>query len=220
MRKLDRSANLENWPSLYYPDLYLLDGGYREFFIKFPDFCEPRDYVSMFDRRFISDCKLHSNLLKKSSSFYPAEDPMTLPEHYSPLQEHSRPLHERYGPPAFMNIPAVPEETVNPERRLKPKSSKRNNLDSPYKILAQKSREKLKSSGKILFNEIENFQLEKNENIMTEGEKSARGLELSSSESEMDFIWNPLLLPSSQREENPKRKRSFLCMSQSSLRNG
>jgi len=36
MRKLDRSANLENWPSLYYPELYLLDGGYQGFFQKYP----------------------------------------------------------------------------------------------------------------------------------------------------------------------------------------
>lgn len=66
MRKLDRSANLENWPQLYYPELYLLDGGYCSFFQQYPDFCEPRDYVSMFDRRFVSDCKFsHSQKMKK-----------------------------------------------------------------------------------------------------------------------------------------------------------
>jgi len=68
IRNLDRSANIENYPHLYYPELYLLDGGYNAFYQKFPDFCEPRNYVSMFDRRFIKYCrKSHSNRPKKKS---------------------------------------------------------------------------------------------------------------------------------------------------------
>uniref|UniRef100_A0A6B2L1Z2 protein-tyrosine-phosphatase n=1 Tax=Arcella intermedia TaxID=1963864 RepID=A0A6B2L1Z2_9EUKA len=57
LRKLDRIANMENYPKLFYPDVYLIQGGYSAFFRKYPDLCEPRDYVEMHDRRFIEDCK-------------------------------------------------------------------------------------------------------------------------------------------------------------------
>ena len=32
MRKVDREQNGMNFPSLYYPELYLLDGGYKRFY--------------------------------------------------------------------------------------------------------------------------------------------------------------------------------------------
>ncbi len=36
MRKIDRERNGINFPSLYYPELYLLVGGYKAFFEKYP----------------------------------------------------------------------------------------------------------------------------------------------------------------------------------------
>jgi len=67
MRNLDRIANIENYPHLYYPELYLLDGGYNAFYQKFPDFCDPRNYISMFDRRYKNCRKSLSNRPKKKS---------------------------------------------------------------------------------------------------------------------------------------------------------
>lgn len=32
LRENDRNANLENYPALFYPELYLLHGGYKNFF--------------------------------------------------------------------------------------------------------------------------------------------------------------------------------------------
>lgn len=32
MRKVDREQNGMNFPSLYYPELYLLEGGYKRFY--------------------------------------------------------------------------------------------------------------------------------------------------------------------------------------------
>ena len=32
LRKLDRDANKECYPNLFYPELYLLDGGYKVFY--------------------------------------------------------------------------------------------------------------------------------------------------------------------------------------------
>jgi hypothetical protein len=35
-RSLDRELNKEIWPSLFFPELYLLKGGYKEFWTSFP----------------------------------------------------------------------------------------------------------------------------------------------------------------------------------------
>jgi len=40
------------FPNLYYPELYLMEGGYNQFFEEFPALCEPKSYVSMFDNSF------------------------------------------------------------------------------------------------------------------------------------------------------------------------
>ncbi|XP_016050886.1 M-phase inducer phosphatase 2 isoform X2 [Erinaceus europaeus] len=45
IRERDRAAN--DYPSLYYPEMYILKGGYREFFPQHQSFCEPQDYRPM-----------------------------------------------------------------------------------------------------------------------------------------------------------------------------
>ncbi|OWK54526.1 M-phase inducer phosphatase 2 [Lonchura striata] len=50
LRERDRSCH--RYPQLHYPELYVLNGGYREFFFQFPDHCEPRDYRPMQDPAF------------------------------------------------------------------------------------------------------------------------------------------------------------------------
>ncbi|NXR66850.1 MPIP2 phosphatase, partial [Rhadina sibilatrix] len=45
LRERDRSCH--EYPQLHYPELYVLKGGYREFFFQFPNHCEPRDYRPM-----------------------------------------------------------------------------------------------------------------------------------------------------------------------------
>ena len=36
MRKMDREKNGMNFPSLYFPELYLLEGGYKKFYEVYP----------------------------------------------------------------------------------------------------------------------------------------------------------------------------------------
>ncbi|XP_057899754.1 M-phase inducer phosphatase 2-like [Melospiza georgiana] len=43
----DRDRSCHEYPRLHYPELYVLKGGYREFFLQFPGHCEPRDYRPM-----------------------------------------------------------------------------------------------------------------------------------------------------------------------------
>ncbi|NWR21144.1 MPIP2 phosphatase, partial [Emberiza fucata] len=45
LRGRDRSCH--EYPRLRYPELYVLKGGYRDFFSQFPGHCEPRDYRPM-----------------------------------------------------------------------------------------------------------------------------------------------------------------------------
>lgn len=52
MRELDRKANQDAYPHLFYPDLFLMENGYCEFFSKFPNYCTPEAYVRMDDESF------------------------------------------------------------------------------------------------------------------------------------------------------------------------
>ncbi|XP_018606206.2 cell division cycle 25 homolog d isoform X1 [Scleropages formosus] len=55
LRKLDRSLNV--YPQLFYPELYILEGGYREFYSHFPDLCDPHGYVPMIHRDFMEQLR-------------------------------------------------------------------------------------------------------------------------------------------------------------------
>ena len=39
LRELDRKFNLERYPQLFFPEMYILEGGYNKFQAEFPDFC-------------------------------------------------------------------------------------------------------------------------------------------------------------------------------------
>lgn len=63
LRETDRRKNGMNFPSLYYPELYLLEGGYRAFFNNHRNLCEPQSYRQMLDeqhREELRHCKLRS----------------------------------------------------------------------------------------------------------------------------------------------------------------
>ncbi|KAI1338617.1 M-phase inducer phosphatase [Xylariaceae sp. FL0016] len=47
IRSEDRTANAECYPRLTYPEVYILDGGYSEFFDQHRDRCYPQAYVEM-----------------------------------------------------------------------------------------------------------------------------------------------------------------------------
>ncbi|XP_040614020.1 M-phase inducer phosphatase 3 [Mesocricetus auratus] len=45
LREKDRALN--QYPALYYPELYILKGGYRDFFPEYTELCEPQGYCPM-----------------------------------------------------------------------------------------------------------------------------------------------------------------------------
>lgn len=65
LRNKDRMKN--KYPSLDFPEIYVLEGGYRNFFCEFPQLCIPRSYVRMHDKRFSQECAyFHRKKIKKS----------------------------------------------------------------------------------------------------------------------------------------------------------
>lgn len=48
VRNRDRELHAESYPALHYPQLYILEGGYKNFFLQYPEHCEPpHQYVPM-----------------------------------------------------------------------------------------------------------------------------------------------------------------------------
>jgi len=58
VRANDRKINEPNYPDLFYPEMYLLEGGYKQFYKDFPELCEPQGYVEMKDPSYIPQMKL------------------------------------------------------------------------------------------------------------------------------------------------------------------
>lgn len=47
LRNSDRALNEHCYPNLFYPELYLLEGGYKSFYESFKIHCEPQTYKPM-----------------------------------------------------------------------------------------------------------------------------------------------------------------------------
>lgn len=57
LREMDRTENKEHYPALHFPEMYLLEGGYKAFFEKYPMLCTPNQYVKMLDANHADDLK-------------------------------------------------------------------------------------------------------------------------------------------------------------------
>lgn len=47
LRNSDRTLNEHCYPNLFYPELYLLEGGYKSFYESFKNYCDPQKYKPM-----------------------------------------------------------------------------------------------------------------------------------------------------------------------------
>lgn len=65
LRNHDRILNSDSYPALHYPEIYLLHGGYKDFFAAFPDLCDPIAYRPMLDPEF-GDAYRHFRAKSKS----------------------------------------------------------------------------------------------------------------------------------------------------------
>lgn len=46
-RNWDRNLNMDRYPSTFFPDTYILEGGYKQFWTDYPGLCTPRAYIPM-----------------------------------------------------------------------------------------------------------------------------------------------------------------------------
>ena len=56
LRACDRTRN--PYPRLHYPEIYLLKGGYKEFYHTYKELCVPEEYLPMLDDRYNKEYKL------------------------------------------------------------------------------------------------------------------------------------------------------------------
>ncbi|XP_066586673.1 M-phase inducer phosphatase-like isoform X2 [Prorops nasuta] len=57
LRNLDRQRNKEHYPALHYPEMYLLHGGYEQFYREYMNLCTPKGYRPMRDPNHEADLK-------------------------------------------------------------------------------------------------------------------------------------------------------------------
>lgn len=57
IRERDRTINKKNYPNLFYPEIYLLEGGYKQFYESHEHLCEPRSYLPMLHNEHRNDMK-------------------------------------------------------------------------------------------------------------------------------------------------------------------
>lgn len=107
-RSLDRLLNTANYPMLSFPEIYVLEGGYKNFVHTYPQYCTIGveyascqteeslqqqvksmselvcyKYVSMWDERYIEQCRRETARFRKSWSQQGSKDP-------TPFRGHSR----------------------------------------------------------------------------------------------------------------------------------
>lgn len=62
VRNRDRKKN--EYPTLDFPEIYVLEKGYRNFFEEFPQLCTPSSYIQMHDKRFKNECAYYHKKIK------------------------------------------------------------------------------------------------------------------------------------------------------------
>ncbi|OHT04319.1 Rhodanese-like domain containing protein [Tritrichomonas foetus] len=63
-REHDRFLNKDSYPNIYYPDVYVLEGGYKNFYEHYPELCDG-GYTRMLD----DEHKMNGDLVKSTSQF-------------------------------------------------------------------------------------------------------------------------------------------------------
>lgn len=66
LRKLDREVNYHSFPYLHYPELYIIEGGYKNFHSQHPNLCVPDGrYIEMVDKSFQAELYKNKEFEKK-----------------------------------------------------------------------------------------------------------------------------------------------------------
>jgi hypothetical protein len=109
LRAFDRAHN--EHPNLFFPEMYVLNGGYKEFYEKYSSWCTPEEYIPMHHKDYTLELweatrqtKNHGSI--KSKSLTRSSSDMTR-LHTSPLfggNRESRSIHEESGTGAHTEL--------------------------------------------------------------------------------------------------------------------
>jgi M-phase inducer tyrosine phosphatase len=66
IRARDRNENAAHYPKLYYPEIYILDGGYSAFFAEYRERCSPQAYVEMNAAEHVNTCEREMGRLRQN----------------------------------------------------------------------------------------------------------------------------------------------------------
>ncbi|PYH90359.1 cell cycle control protein tyrosine phosphatase Mih1 [Aspergillus ellipticus CBS 707.79] len=86
IRHRDRAFNIDQYPQLSYPDMYILDGGYSAFFAEHQSLCYPQNYVEMSAKEHEFACERGLGKVKQRSKLNRAQ---TFAAFESPQMEDS-----------------------------------------------------------------------------------------------------------------------------------
>jgi len=113
-RERDRQIHgLKFFPKLYYPELYVMEGGYKQFHLQHPDLCEPQGYTSMKDSRFVEIQRVCWKAWKSSKRELSRSLSMNDLEHFSdPLVMGSFTSAKRPLTPSFSSESLTPSRMV------------------------------------------------------------------------------------------------------------
>ena len=67
LRRMDRQVNSDCYPSLYYPEIYLLQGGYKAFYSQYRGLCVPQEYTPMVHHSHSTELKFFRAKAKMST---------------------------------------------------------------------------------------------------------------------------------------------------------
>ncbi|KAJ6188965.1 hypothetical protein N7519_003873 [Penicillium mononematosum] len=73
LRHHDRAINVDTYPNLSYPDMYILDGGYSSFFAEHRSLCYPQNYVEMSAKEHEFACERGLGKVKQRSKLNRAQ---------------------------------------------------------------------------------------------------------------------------------------------------
>ena len=69
LRAKDRAVNNHVYPRIHYPEVYILKGGYHQYFTESATYCEPRGYVRMDDPQYARDRRQDLDQFRTKSRF-------------------------------------------------------------------------------------------------------------------------------------------------------
>jgi M-phase inducer tyrosine phosphatase len=86
IRKQDRAVNVEHYPRLTYPEVYILDGGYSGFFADHRERCYPQNYVEMGAKEHAFACEREMGRLKQTRKLSRAQT-FAFGQHGQPMDD-------------------------------------------------------------------------------------------------------------------------------------